>query len=299
MLEIEDLCKAYKVNHSVFEAVRHINMTIEAHDIVGFLGSNGAGKTTTIKMICNLITPTSGRVLFEGKDVSKYKSIAQKNIGVMLEGARNLYHFLTVEENVKYFSYLNKLKGEETEQLFEEMLDVFDMRDKRNETVNKLSRGMQQKVAIMVAILKNPKLLILDEPTLGLDVASKIKMRDFLIDLCKKRNKALIICTHEIELAEKICNKVAVFHRGELVRFDETSQFKFSQGGQLYKLVVKDSLEIRGILEKYGRAYTLANGVVEFEMEDLDEVLKGIPSRDIFQIENIANSLESIIRGLQ
>ncbi len=273
-------------------------MKIESNDIVAFLGSNGAGKTTTIKMICNLVTPTDGEILFEGKDINKNGIIAQKEVGVMLEGARNLYNFLSVEENIMYFAYLNKLKVKEVETLFAEMLEVFDMKDKRKETVNKLSRGMQQKVAIMVAILKDPKLLILDEPTLGLDVSSKIKMRDFLVDLCKKRNKALIICTHEIELAEKICNKVAVFHKGELVSFNDTSAFKFSENNQCYKIVVKQSETLMDILKENEIEYSLSNNTVEFVVQNLDVILGKISNDDIFQVENIANSLETFIRGL-
>lgn len=299
MLVIKNLTKKYYNKNNSVTVVNNLCLNIEKNDIVGFLGSNGAGKTTTVKMICGLVTPTSGKIFFDGENIQNNRKLVEKNIGVMLEGARNLYHFLTVEENISYFAYLNRLKIKDSKKLFEELLEVFDMKDKRNTTVNKLSRGMQQKVAIMVAIIKKPKLLILDEPTLGLDIASKIKMQDFLFELSKAEESALIVCTHEIQLAEKVCNKIAIFHKGNLIAFEDISNFKFSKKTNNYKMVVMKSAELINFLENNKVPFSNDKEIVEFEYGNLYEIMKIIKYDDILKLENISDNLESIIRGLE
>jgi ABC-2 type transport system ATP-binding protein len=121
-LRVEDLSKSYKSSNGVVESCKKINFEACDGEIIGLLGANGAGKTTLIKMICNLVNPTSGSIYLDGKDMSHNKRIAQKKIGVVLEGARNIYNFLTVQENIEYFSFLNGFSKKETAEKANDMI---------------------------------------------------------------------------------------------------------------------------------------------------------------------------------
>lgn len=298
MLEIKNVSKEYKTNHTILKAVNNVSLTIHDTEVVGFLGSNGAGKTTLVKMISNLISPTSGSITLNGEDVHKNDAIAQKHIGTMLEGARNVYNFLSIEDNITYFHLLNQLDKTEIEQRFRELLDIFSLNDKRHEIVSRLSRGMQQKVAIMVSVLKDPEILILDEPTLGLDISSQIKMRDFLKDLSRYRKKTLIICTHDVALAESVCDKIAVFHRGNLLHYDSAEKLKYRNRSNCYRCVVKKQEYITDLLGKQGIPYEDTGETIDFEMESLDQMMTKVKAEDVYLIEQQGTSLEAVLKEL-
>lgn len=298
MLEIKNVSKEYKTNHTILKAVNNVSLTIHDTEVVGFLGSNGAGKTTLVKMISNLISPTSGSITLNGEDVHKNDAIAQKHIGTMLEGARNVYNFLSIEDNITYFHLLNQLDKTEIEQRFRELLDIFSLNDKRHEIVSRLSRGMQQKVAIMVSVLKDPEILILDEPTLGLDISSQIKMRDFLKDLSRYRKKTLIICTHDVALAESVCDKIAVFHRGNLLHYDSAEKLKYRNRSNCYWCVVKKQEYITDLLGQQGIPYEDTGETIDFEMESLDQMMTKVKAEDVYLIEQQGTSLEAVLKEL-
>lgn len=298
MLEIKNVSKEYKTNHTILKAVNNVSLTIHDTEVVGFLGSNGAGKTTLVKMISNLISPTSGSITLNGEDVHKNDAIAQKHIGTMLEGARNVYNFLSIEDNITYFHLLNQLDKTEIEQRFRELLDIFSLNDKRHEIVSRLSRGMQQKVAIMVSVLKDPEILILDEPTLGLDISSQIKMRDFLKDLSRYRKKTLIICTHDVALAESVCDKIAVFHRGNLLHYDSAEKLKYRNRSNCYRCVVKKQKYITDLLGEQGIPYEDTGETIDFEMESLDQMMTKVKAEDVYLIEQQGTSLEAVLKEL-
>lgn len=298
MLEIKNVSKEYKTNHTILKAVNNVSLTIHDTEVVGFLGSNGAGKTTLVKMISNLISPTSGSITLNGEDVHKNDAIAQKHIGTMLEGARNVYNFLSIEDNITYFHLLNQLDKTEIEQRFRELLDIFSLNDKRHEIVSRLSRGMQQKVAIMVSVLKDPEILILDEPTLGLDISSQIKMRDFLKDLSRYRKKTLIICTHDVALAESVCDKIAVFHRGNLLHYDSAEKLKYRNRSNCYRCVVKKQEYITDLLGEQGIPYEDTGETIDFEMESLDQMMTKVKAEDVYLIEQQGTSLEAVLKEL-
>jgi ABC-type multidrug transport system ATPase subunit len=190
MLEIINASKWYKEKGTLLKANDSISLKIERNDVVGFLGPNGAGKTTLVKSICRLIELDEGEILLQGENISEKPIIANNKIGVQLEGSRNLYNFLTVRENLKYFSLLNNSNPTEFNAKLEEYCEFFGILNKLDTSVNKLSRGMNQKVSIINILLKDPEIIILDEPTLGLDITSKIKM----IELFKKFNKVYKNC---------------------------------------------------------------------------------------------------------
>ncbi|MEL7511116.1 MAG: ABC transporter ATP-binding protein, partial [Cyanobacteria bacterium J06554_3] len=168
-LASEGLRKSYGRRKRRFEAVRDVSLHIAAGEVLAFLGPNGAGKTTTIKMIAGLIRPDAGWVRIAGLDPHRQPDALQ-GVGAVLEGNRNLYWRLTPLENLEYFGVLRKMPRKAARERGLELLEAFDLLDKRKDPVQKLSRGMQQKIAIAVALIHKPQLLLLDEPTLGLDV---------------------------------------------------------------------------------------------------------------------------------
>lgn len=296
MIRIEHLSKKYGNKDSIIYANKDINLQIEKGKIVGFLGANGAGKTTLIKIICNLIIPTNGKVIIDGKDINLHPEVVHKEIGVVLEGARNLYNFLTVDDNIKYFSYLNKIDNEYIEQNKKYLLELFDLEKKVNEVVNNLSRGMQQKVAIIIAILKNPNILILDEPTLGLDIMSKIKMKELLKDLAKKLDKTLIISTHDIDVIEEVCDSVAVFEDGKIIEYDTINNLKYRDVDELYSILLKENEKVKIILNKLGLNMNyIEGGFVECRTPNIKDLINKIDSIYIVKVEKISNSIEGLL----
>lgn len=295
MITIDNVTKIYTKGKKHITALKDINLSIPTGSVVGFLGSNGAGKTTLIKILCNLITPTYGTVLIDGESVQRNPSLPQKKIGVVLEGARNLYNFLSIEDNLKYFSLLNSMEEQEFISTKERLLSLFQLDDKRKSIVNELSRGMQQKVAIMIAILKNPEILVLDEPTLGLDIISQINMKQFLLDVVKNRGTTLIISTHDAALVNDVCEKIAIFHEGMLREYNTLDALKQATAYNGYRLSVQKSEDVAQKLRAANISYQIEGDIFNFVTEDLKNTINLFPMEDIVTIEKFGRSIEDIM----
>lgn len=214
-LESKDLRKSYGKGRRTFQAVRGVSLSLAPGEVLAFLGPNGAGKTTTIKMIAGLIRPDAGWVKIAGEDPHKHPQ-ALRGVGAVLEGNRNLYWRLTPLENLEYFGVLRQMPRRLARQRGLELLERFELADKRQESVQKLSRGMQQKIAIAVALIHEPKLLLLDEPTLGLDVEAGETVKT-LVRQVAASGCAILLTTHQLHVAEELSDRVAVIRQGEIV----------------------------------------------------------------------------------
>ena len=192
-ISLTNISKSYVPQQFV---LKDISFDIKAGEKLGILGPNGAGKTTTIKMIAGLIYPDAGWVRIAGKDPHRQPD-ALRGVGAVLEGNRNLYWRLTPLENLEYFGVLRKLPRRMARQRGLELLERFELVDKQKEPVRKLSRGMQQKIAIAVALIHEPKLLLLDEPTLGLDVEAGETVKT-LIRQVADSGCAILLTTHQL-----------------------------------------------------------------------------------------------------
>ena len=299
-IEIKNISKIYfnKKESRTTVANKNINLNISSGDIVGLVGANGAGKTTFIKMICNLIYPTTGNIEIDGKNLKENKEIAHLQIGVVLEGARNVYNFLSIEENLDYFSYLNRIPQEEAQNQKEYLLELFSLKEKRKSVVNTLSRGMQQKVAIMIAILKNPKILILDEPTLGLDIVSQMRMRELILNLARKKEFILIISTHDMALVDAVCNRVLVFDHGEIVLDKVFSNMKIENKAE-YNVIFKKMPYILELLDKFSYRFQLLEGeMIETVIPSDSNILEKIKLEDIYKIEKQNSSIEDMVKKI-
>jgi ABC-2 type transport system ATP-binding protein len=220
VITVERLNRTYGSLH----AVRDVSFTIAQGEVIGLLGPNGAGKTTIMKMMCGYLEPSSGRVLINGTDVALNTKTAQSNIGYLPENLP-VYPEMTV---VSYLEYAAGLRGIAPDQLAAEIRRVLDATDVRNRAMDKigsLSRGLKQRVGVAQALLGSPRVLVLDEPTNGLDPTQTLQMRELIRKLAQ--TATLIISTHILPEVEAVCDRVLMVRSGKLVldsRLDELTQ---------------------------------------------------------------------------
>lgn len=241
-IEIEALTKEYKQGKAITQAVKDLHLTVPAGQVFGFLGANGAGKTTTIKMICGLIVPTAGRIHMNGYDVARARSMAMRQIGVVLEGTRNVYWRLSAWENLMYFG---RLKGCPRQQIVthaRQLLQELDLWERRDDPVRLFSRGMQQKVAIACALIADPPIILLDEPTLGLDFQAAQTVKRWIAKLVNERGKTVILTTHQLDMAQELCHRVAIMRRGSLLANQPLSELLYLFRQEHYQIKVRGLL---------------------------------------------------------
>mgnify|MGYP000253440448 CR=1 FL=1 len=241
ILEANHLKKTYRYQGKPITAVRDVSLNIAAKEVLAFLGPNGAGKTTTIKMIAGLILPDEGRVRIGGRNPHR-DSQALRMLGAVLEGNRNLYWRLTPEENLEYFGVLRGLSRSVARRRSQELLERFELGQKRRVTVQTLSRGMQQKLAVAVALIHQPQLLLLDEPTLGLDVEATESVK-LLVREIAREGCAILLTTHQLNIAEELSDRVAIINKGEIIAQKPTDQLIRQFSGTAYTLELENYLD--------------------------------------------------------
>lgn len=218
MVSLQGLSKEYKNKQGKpICVVRNIDLEIPAGKVLAFLGPNGAGKTTTIKMICGLIKPTSGKVYIDGLDAGKLRTRVMPKIGAVLEGTRNIHWALSIWDNLMYFGHLKGCGGKSLKERGQILLKQMELWRRKNDLVRTLSRGMQQKVAIACALVADPSLLLLDEPTLGLDVKTARNMKLLIKRLAQDQGKTIVLTTHRLDMAQELCDNVAIINRGSII----------------------------------------------------------------------------------
>lgn len=200
-------------------AVDGISFEVEDKEIFGLLGPNGAGKTTTIMILVTLLKPTSGRAFVAGYDVLKNPSAVRKNIGVVFQET-TLDLELTARENLDFHARLYGLSKSEREKRINKVLELVDLQDKADEVVKNFSGGMKRRLEIARGFIHSPKVLFLDEPTLGLDAHTRRKIWKYIEEL-RERDVTIFLTTHYIEEAEKLCDRVAIMNRGKIIANDK------------------------------------------------------------------------------
>ena len=196
-------------------AVNNISFEVQAGEVFGFLGPNGAGKTTTIKMIVGLLQPTSGTIRVAGYDVQAQPLLA-KAVSGYVPDTPNLYAKLTGRELLRFVGDLYSLDRQRLAQRTEELLRVLDLNEAADQTIDSYSHGMQQKASLAAALMHDPKVLVLDEPTVGLDPKSARLIKDILRQMAE-RGTAVFLSTHILEIAERMCDRIGIINKGELV----------------------------------------------------------------------------------
>ena len=211
LIETRNLVKRYgdKI------AVNNVSFDVYGGEVFGFLGPNGAGKTTTIKMIVGLLQPTSGSVKVAGYDIQTQSMLAKASCGYVPD-TPNLYAKLTGRELLRFVSDLYNLDRSQVARRIDELLRMFDLANAADDTVDSYSHGMQQKASLAAALMHDPKVLVLDEPTVGLDPKSARLIKDILRQLAD-RGAAVMLSTHILEIAERMCDRIGIINKGQLV----------------------------------------------------------------------------------
>jgi ABC-2 type transport system ATP-binding protein len=237
MLEINHLCKAYGKR----QVLNNLSLQIPAGEVYGLIGSNGAGKTTTINILCNLLQFDSGKVQIAGCDIS---ADTKRLIGVVPQ-ENLMYKNLTCAENLNFFARIYGLSGSERKQRVRECLLLVNLLDRANSVVENLSGGMQRRLSMALALVHHPKLVILDEPTTGLDVEARYEIWELIRNL-QQQQITVLLTTHLLEEAERLCQRIGILKNGHLIAEGSIEQLSTVMPGQEV-LIIKTEQEDRAI----------------------------------------------------
>ncbi len=289
MLKVEEIGKTFPGRNGEIKALDNVNFKANGGELIGVLGPNGAGKTTLVKIICGLVSPDFGRVEIAGTNPWENRSRALRCLSAVLEGTRNLYWPLTVRENLEFFASLKGEKIRRKRDRMEWLIDSLGLEKKVNVTARNLSRGMQQKLALAVALVVDVPLLVLDEPTLGLDVESSLDIRRLLQDVVREEEKTILLTTHDMNLVRSICPRIVILNRGRIVtdqRVDKmlglfkVKAYKIKLAQELTPQQKKDLMIINGV------SWEKSDGnkpCIYFQYEDMREFYRII---EILRKEN-------------
>lgn len=197
-------------------AVKNLNLNVPYGIIYGLLGPNGAGKTTTVKMLNSMIEPSSGNAKVMNFDIITQKKEVKLNCGYLSESP-SLYEKLTAREFLEFVGELYYITPKMNNQRINELLVLFGLINKENDLIERFSRGMKQKLGLCAALIHDPEIIFLDEPTANLDPETSRTVKDLVLDLVKKVNKTIFICTHLLDTAEELCDKIGIINNGTLL----------------------------------------------------------------------------------
>ncbi len=233
-VEIDGLTKRY----GDLVAVDKLSINIEEGEIFGLLGPNGAGKTTTLSMLATLLKPTSGTSRVNGYDIITHPADVRRSIGIIFQDPSS-DDVLTGRENLYLHALMFGVPKEERSQRIDYVLGLVDLRDRANDIVKKYSGGMRRRLELGRGLLHNPRILFLDEPTLGLDPQTREHIWAYIENLVKSEKVSVIITTHYMDEADRLCNRVAIIDHGQVSALDRPSALKSKVGGEIIKLRVR------------------------------------------------------------
>ena len=271
MLEIKGLKKSFKAK----EVLKNLNLSINEGEIVCLLGNNGTGKTTLINCILRMLQADAGSIFLEGRDISTYKNEEYfSKVNALLESSVNVYDYLTGWQNIEYFSGLQNIdSGNEKIKTY---ISLFELKEAIHEAVGTYSRGMRQKLALLIALMSSPKLLLLDEPTLGLDIQSKLSVIQILNTIIKTEKIAVLLTSHQMDVVQKLQSRILILKDGVVHEFDKTDY----EDKDLYLVsFIKDNVPeydtVRGSFQDIYQSYYKKYEILEIRKKerDLEEIL--------------------------
>jgi ABC-2 type transport system ATP-binding protein len=227
--------KLTKRFNNTITAVDNLDLEIRKGEVFGLLGPNGAGKTTTISMLCTLIRPTSGKAFVAGIDVRSDPSGVRKNIGIVFQEP-SVDDLLTGKENLELHGMLYKMKPEDRKKRTAEMLELVGLTDRANDLVRTYSGGMRRRLEIARGLMHRPKILFLDEPTLGLDPASREHIWKYIKLLSEKHGTTMVLTTHYMEEADLLCSRIGIIDNGKLIQLGTSGELKAKVGQDIVRL---------------------------------------------------------------
>lgn len=291
MKELVLSCKNLHKKLGKKEILKGVSVDLYEGDILGFIGPNGAGKTTTIKLILGLQGINEGTVTINGNDIQKDFTKAIKKVGAIIENP-DLYMYLTGYENLKLVA--NMYPGI-TKERIDEVAKQVRLEKRINDKVSKYSLGMRQRLGVAQAILHKPNLLILDEPTNGLDPEGIKEMRDLLKQLAQKENMAIFISSHNLAEIETLCNKVCIIQNGSVIETTDISKVK-QEAQTHYKITVDSTEKIAEYLSEPIEIKNSTEFTIEVARENVPEIVKTLVNKNIkiYEIHEEQLSLEDV-----
>lgn len=289
ILECKNLCKDFGKK----KILKNVSLKIEEGDILGFIGPNGAGKTTTIKLILGLQGITKGTVSINGYDIQKNFTNAIEKVGAIVENP-DMYMYLSGYDNLKLVA--NLYKGI-TKERIEKVVKLVKLENRINDKVSKYSLGMRQRLGIAQAILHNPKLLILDEPTNGLDPEGIKEMRELLVKLAQEEKMAILISSHNLAELDNFCNKVCIIKNGEVIETSEISKIKNDERKTFRIFETNDSKMIEKLIKNIGLAFKTIDDKkikININKDEVPDLIKCLVENDIkiYEVKEEEKTLE-------
>jgi len=289
VVQLQDVSKVIKGK----TIIDNLSFDVYEGEVFGFLGPNGAGKTTTIRMIVGLMNISKGDVLISGKSIKKDFEGAIKDVGAIVENPE-LYKFMSGYQNLKHFA---RMQSGITEERMKEVIELVGLTDRINDKVKTYSLGMRQRLGLAQCLLHKPKLLILDEPTNGLDPAGIREIRAYIRKLAQEEGMAVIVSSHLLSEMEMMCDRIGIIQSGKLVDVQQVRDF-IEGSEQVYHFEVNDAEKIKAVLMKFdpGIKYETKGSEVQVALtkEQVPNVIRALVDADvqIFSVMPIAKTLE-------
>jgi ABC-2 type transport system ATP-binding protein len=245
IIKVENLTRRF----NGITAVDNISFEVEEGTIFGFLGPNGAGKTTTINILCTLLSPTSGKAEIAGHDCMRESAAVRKAIGIVFQDT-TLDKDLTAYENLIFHAYLYNVPKDEMKQRVSDVLRFVGLHERKDDLVKKFSGGMKRRLEVARGLIHRPRVLFLDEPTLGLDPQSRTNLWEFITELPKKHNVTIFMTTHYMEEAE-VCNRIAIIDKGKIIAMGSPEELKRTVGGDIVYIRTADNVHAKQEIENF------------------------------------------------
>jgi len=258
VIEVKDLTRSYKIKGNVKHALKGVSFEVEEGEVFGLLGPNGAGKTTTIKILTTMLLPTSGKAKVLGYDVNNESNQIRKKINFVYGGEKGVYGRLTAKEYLRYFCTLYKIPSKNQDTLIEELLNRVQLKDIDDQKINTFSKGMIQRLHIARSLINEPKIIFLDEPTVGLDPIGAKLLRNLVKELSQK-GITIILTTHYMQEADELCDRVAFIKNGKINLIAKPS-------------IIKQSCNHLNLLEAMMNLYDLDSLKKEHSLSNLEIV---------------------------
>jgi ABC-2 type transport system ATP-binding protein len=288
ILEVERLVKKF----GDFVAVKEISFTMQEGEVFGLLGPNGAGKSTTISMLTCLYTPTSGTMRIYDQDVVKKPGEVKKLIGVVPQEIA-LYPSLSARDNLRFFGEMYGLKGGDLTERVEAVLDYVAMTERAKDAIKTYSGGMKRRINMAAGLIHSPKILFLDEPTVGVDPQSRNHIFESVERLNKEQGMAILYTTHYMEEAERLCQRVAIIDRGEIIALDTPKNLIGMLGGGLIHVgLVREDEDLRKAVEDLSTVRAAS-------FLQTPETGEGLPPKAMLKVEARQHSNEALVQIIQ
>jgi ABC-2 type transport system ATP-binding protein len=282
-IEVRDLRRSFKA----VEAVKGVTFEVAEGELFGFLGPNGAGKTTTINMLCTLLHPSGGTATVSGFDIERQRSEVRRSIGLVFQQT-TLDDYLSAEQNLRFHAYAYAVPADVREERIKELLTMVELWDRRKGSVRTFSGGMKRRLEIARGLIHRPRVLFLDEPTIGLDPQTRRHIWDYLLRVREQEKLTIFLTTQYLDEAEN-CERIAIIDGGKIVALDTVDGLKERVGGDLITFTTPDSQVAAEELKKlYGVEPQVTDGRVRFHISGGDKFLPEFVRTVPFPLETVA-----------